>query len=428
MRNLRAPARVLAVAAVGGAALAMSGCVSLDSVGGAQLDGVGTVLIAGNACQSGSTGCLNNDVVNADLAGSTGTGQLLVAYRIPSSVTPAATVRGDTPAVTFAASPTYAAELERLSPAGPGRQWVGYISSPIDIAAADKNITLTGGFTLGQGADGSPFPGPLRYRASIGTRSVDGTYPADRPVVCGADVNTTGPGVTVCLDSPQLAAVNGPDMILGTRDLGILTGASGTGQAGTTVTVPFTAPYSGAADPTLNFALSAATTVPGGTVTVTPGSLIPAADSTNPVSVAVAVPAGTAPGNYDVTLTARLGAGYLAQTRVRTGTLVVAPAPVTPPTAVAALRLSGSLPGRLTFLAARTKGVRVTVRSNRSGRAVVRLVQRRRILLARTVRLRNGATTVVLRSRKVVAGAYRVTVRFTATGRIATLRGTLRAG
>lgn len=424
----------VALAAIGGAVLASSGCVSLDNVFADQDDDIGDVVIFGTACQSGSTGCSGNDIVDFDLSGGTGTGQLMVGYRVPLTVTPPATITGDAPAVTFAASPTYAAELERLRPAGPGRRWAGYLSTTIDVGAADKNIALQARFALQQGADGGPFVGPLPYRAVIGSRAVDDANPADRPVQCGADLDGAGPGFTVCVDSPLLATIDGPDQTEGTRDLGILTGATGSGPAGTTVTVPFTARFAGTSNAGVNFALSAATTVPGGTVVVTPGSLLPATDSTNPVSVAVAVPAGTAPGNYDVTLTATLG----TQTRVRTGTLTVVAPPATPTgpttgggltpgTAAPALRLTGTLPARLAFLAARNRGVRVVVRSNRSGRAVVRLVQGGKALTAKTVTLRNGATVVVLRSRKAKAGAYRVTVTFTATRRVVTLRGTLRA-
>lgn len=425
----------IAVVAIGGAVLASSGCVSLDNVFADQDDVVGDVTVFGTACQSGSAGCSGIDIANGDLAGTTGEGQLMVGYRIPANVTPPTVVEGDTAGVTFSASPTYAAELERLKPAGPGRRWAGYISTTMDVGAADKNIALRGRFGLQQGADGAPFAGPLAYRMVIGERPVGPDAPANRPVVCGPDLVQAGPDLTICVDSPLVATIDGPDLTEATRDLGILTGATGSGQAGTTVTVPFTARYAGSSTAGANFALSAATTVPGGTAVVTPGSLLPATDSSNPVSVAVAVPAGTAPGNYDVTLTATLG----TQSRVRTGTLTVVAPPAAPAgpttgggltpggTAPPALRLTGALPARLAFLTARGKGVKVVVRSNRSGRAVMRLVQRGKVVVTKTVTLRNGSTTVVLRSRKVVAGAYRVTVTFTATRRVVTLRGTLRA-
>lgn len=414
----------VAALALGGAAVASSGCVSLDAINASQTEVIGDVTIAATACQSGSADCSNIDVANFDIApGFTTPAQLLVAYRVPASL-PAPTIDTDAPAVTFTASPSYTAELERLSPAGAGRKWVGFISNTIDTAAADKNLRFTSTWKLPQGPDGSPFVGPIAFRPIIGSRVPDATTPADAPVQCGADFSNVGTATAVCLDSPLLATLADPDLTRATRDLGILTGATATGQSGTTITMPFTAKYAGTSTATANFALSATTSVPGGTVVVTPGSLLPATDSTNPVNVAVAVPAGTAPGNYDVTLTAKVG----VQTRVRTGTLTVTAPPVVtpPPVTPAALRLTGTLPSRLAFLVARTRGVKVIVRSNRTGRAVVRLTQGGTALVTRTVRLRNGATTVVLKSRKVKAGAYRVTVTFLSTGKVTALRGTLR--
>jgi len=418
-----------AVAALGGVVVASSGCISLDNAGLGQ-NGVGSDLVfQETVCLSGSSGCGNADNIDASAAGTSGTGQLLVGYRVPDGYTPPATVTSDSPLVTATASASYTAELERLSPAGPGRKWAGYITGQFAYdGATDAAVELSSTWPLPGGTGGAPFEGPVTYRPVVGFRLSDATRPASRPVDCGASLGTfSDSSTTVCVDSPLLATLSAPDDALISADFGILTGAAATGPAGATVTVPFRLRYGGGIFPAA-IAMTAATTLPGAAVTVTPGSLQAEPGSTNTVSVAVAVPAGTAPGTYDVSLTARAG----MQARVRTGTLtvpapVVTPPPATPPS-VTTLRLGGSLPGRLTLLAARTKGVRVTVRSNRSGRAVVRLVQRRRILLARTVTLRNGATTVVLRSRRVVAGAYRVTVRFTATGRIATLKGTLRAG
>jgi len=421
-RKRRVPGAI-AVAALGGIVLASSGCISLDDVTADQPGVIGDVVVSEPVCISGSPGCGNADNYDVPGVGPTGTAQMLLGYRVPAAIVAPATLTADDPLVAFAPSPGYAAELERLSPAGPGRKWVGFISSALSFSpVSDLNVVVSAAWALPRSDDGSPFTGPVAYRPVVGFRAVGDTHPATEPVVC--DVTSLGKPTanTICVDSPLLATIAGPDLTRPTRDLGILVGATATGAAGTSVTVPFTMRYAGTVSASAEVALSAATTVPGGAVTVVPGSIVPAADSTNPVSIAVAVPAGTAPGTYDVTLTARVG----TQTRVRVGKLTVTPGAVTPPP-VTTLRLGGTLPGRLTLLAARTGGVRVSVRSNRSGRAVVRLVQRGKTLAAKTVRLRNGATTVVLRSRRVAAGGYRVTVTFTATGKVATLRGTLRA-
>ena len=47
-------------------------------------------------------------------------------------------------------------------------------------------MRFTSTWTLPQGADGSPFVGPIGFRPIIGSRVPDATNPADAPVVCGA--------------------------------------------------------------------------------------------------------------------------------------------------------------------------------------------------------------------------------------------------
>jgi hypothetical protein len=71
-------------------------------------------------------------------------------------------------------------------------------------------------------------------------------------------------------------------------------------------------------------------------VTVNPATLTPTADSISVVPVVVSIPAGTAPGQYPVTLTAKLANG--AQ-RSANGTLTVLPAgaPGAPPIQAGAL-------------------------------------------------------------------------------------------
>jgi hypothetical protein len=95
-------------------------------------------------------------------------------------------------------------------------------------------------------------------------------------------------------------------------------GDTATAGAGQTATVPFTLRYVG--DPGTTFALSASTALPGApAAVVTPGALTPGGAGFQSASVAVTVPAGTAPGDYAVTLTATVG----GQARVATGTITV---------------------------------------------------------------------------------------------------------
>ena len=229
----------VATVALGGFVLASSGCISLDGVVAEQPDRIGDLTIHGTVCLSGSTGCSGQDNIDFDVPAFSGQGQLLVGYRVPPGITAPASLSSDSPTTTLAANAGYAAELERLSPAGPGRVWVGYVTNTLVVnGAVDPNIAVTARFGLPQGADGSPFAGPVGYRAVAGFRLVDATHPADRPVNCGANITDVMPDSTVCIDAPLATTVAGDDAVFGTRDLGIITGAKASGLAGTTVTVP----------------------------------------------------------------------------------------------------------------------------------------------------------------------------------------------
>ncbi|MCB0872367.1 MAG: hypothetical protein H6531_02830 [Actinobacteria bacterium] len=411
-------ARGLAVAALAGVALFGTGCVDMDSYL-SQSDGIGDVNVHSFACLSGSTNCGNLDNLDLSQPAYAGPTQLLIGYKMSSTLTPPSTIASDAPQATFAPSPGYAAELERLSPAGPGRTWIGYISNTLAVnGAVDPTIRLTAGFGLPQGADGAPFEGPVSYRAVIGFRTVSADLSAGRPVNCGSSITDWTADFTVCLDSPLIAQI--PVILdVPVNDLGILTGAEASGPAGTTVTVPFTTKFNGTLlGSALEFGLSASTPIPGARITVTPAGLVHSESGTTPVQVAVAVPAGTKPGEYPVTLTATIE----KQTRTRDGVIIVTAPPVT-----TTARIGGVVPKRLAFRVARRRGVKVLVRSNIAGTAIVRLYQKRRApLVSKRVRLRVGRTGVLLRSRGVVAGRYRVTVTTLTPRRTATIRGVLR--
>ena len=101
-------------------------------------------------------------------------------------------------------------------------------------------------------------------------------------------------------------------------------GGEATVAPGATAKVPFTLRYVGDAGP--SFALSASTALPGAAVSPSPAVLTPAAPGFQDATVTVAVPAGTAPGAYAVTLTATVG----GQVRTAQGTVhVIAPASTT---------------------------------------------------------------------------------------------------
>ena len=361
------------------------------------------------------------------------TAQVLIGLQLPSAVTPPASFTSTgLEALPFAQSPTYAAELQRLAPAPAGARWVGYISAVIDYADNGGPQTLRVAITdtLGQGDDGSPFRGPLAFDVRIGARMVTAAFPGTRPVACG-------PSLTTAFDEdpdPSMSAVAwvvcADDQVMSifpTRDLGILAGGAATGRPETLASLPFTLRYAGEATPAANFNLTATSTLPGATLAVTPGGLAPATNSDSQALVAVGIPASARAGTYDVTLRAKLANG---QTRTGVGRLTVtggASAVGGPGGGPAArLRLTTVLPRGLSAARARAKGVLVLIGATKPGTAQVQLFQGagRRPKAAKGVRLRvPGPTRVLLKSRKLVKGSYRIVIR--ADGRTFVRRATL---
>jgi hypothetical protein len=130
-----------------------------------------------------------------------------------------------------------------------------------------------------------------------------------------------------CDDSPvgDESKIATDDRTLATKDLGVLNGAHQTAAPGTAVSMSFTVRSVGLnGSPVFN--LSAGTTVPGGSASPEESVFAPdSSDSTVPVSIGV--PAGTPPGNYDVTLSANTS----GQLRTGHGTLTVLAPGVKPP-------------------------------------------------------------------------------------------------
>ncbi|MCU0307667.1 MAG: hypothetical protein MUE51_07845 [Thermoleophilia bacterium] len=413
------------VIAGGGAlsALALAGCAQIQGLSATQLQVIGPVRVALTVCASGSVGCPEGSSNSGQKALAGNLGQVLVGFRIPEAAVPPAGFTSTNGVAVFAPSPTYTAELERLAPAGAGRKWAGYISSTQSYAAppSPQAFTVQPEFGLGRGADGTPFTTPFPYRAVVGARLVQNSLTPERPVVCGATL-AAGADAGWCVDSPAGALV---DLVLPTRDLGVRGGGPVSVQAGGLATVPFTLAYSGTASPLVDVQLTAATTAPGGSALPGVGQLIPASNSATTVQVAVGVPAGAAPGDYDVTLAAALAGG---QTRTGTATLRV----TAPPAAgggggqaggggpaggggatVARPRIRVILPSRLSFRQARRAGIRVLVGSTRVANVRVELFQTtaRRPKAARRIRLKSpGPTLVVLRSSVLRPGPYRVLI------------------
>ena len=278
--------------------VALSGCVSIAAESARQLDEVGDVELTTVICATQARNAAEGCPVDDSVQGSTPTEyQVLMGYRIPSQAAPPETVAASDVELTLSRSTSYTAELQRLSPAPAGQQWVGYISPSFAYSPsqAEQSATIVARMMLVRNANGAPFPTPFHYRTIVGHRQT--REDAGRPVSCGEALQNSNDDGTTCMSYPapeQLAS----DLKVATRDLGILSGAVGTAPRGGSGAVTFTVAYSGE-PPSPSFALAATTTVPGGTVTAQPS-----AAGDGPVPVHVSVPASTAPGIYEVTLTA----------------------------------------------------------------------------------------------------------------------------
>jgi hypothetical protein len=437
-----------AVALVLGLVPLLSGCLVFKTFHSAtQLNTIGDVIVTSTICTSSNTkpGCSATGLYTGkleDLNTTPVATQIFLGYRVPAGVEgpPGFTSTGQI-VLEFAPSPGYVAELQRLVPAPAGTKWLGYASTTttvLDPNGGVKEFTVTAVFRLPAAADGGPFATPLLYRPVVGMRGVDGGNPITRPIACDASnpsaANSTTGTVCVSDTGPQFGtstrAPISSNSAGATRDLGLpSTGVAGTISPGGTVSLPFIARYSGTATAAATFSLSASTTLTGATVIPALASLAPPSNSDTPIPVAVGVPAGAAPGTYDVTLTAKLANG---QTRAGVGKLtVVAPAGGGgggggsggsgaggggggTPTA-GALKLTIILPPKLAARSARRSGVRVLVGSSARTRATVELFcGKRRAPLARrrSVLLRApGPVAVTLKSARLRAGACRVVVR-----------------
>jgi len=409
--------RLAAVAAALGLACLLSGCVVMGGVSAQQDETIGDFHVRATACASGSPGC--GELGNSGAPAPTASGQILLAARVPDALGVPASV--STPeGLVFARSPSYIGELQRLSPPPQGSRWVGYISQVIDhvTTSGPQAFALDLGFALGSGSDGGPFEGPIRGEILLGGRLVSEAGPASRPVACGDSLTTLRDEQPPAMDANDVWIICADSTYTidnATSDLGILRGAAGSGPPGSLASVPFALRFAGAERDPLEFRLTARTTLPGASVAVTPSTIGPSSSGTIRADVAVGIPQGARAGTYDVTLTARLANG---QARAGTGTLTVLPGAGIAGGPAARLRLTTVLPRRLSATIARRRGIVVLIGANKAGPARVQLFQGRakKPKAAKRVRLKvPGPTRVVLRSRKLVKGPYRVVI--TADGR-----------
>jgi hypothetical protein len=303
--------------------------------------------------------------------------------KVPATATATLPTGFDAATATLMRKPSLDETLQHTRPAPIGQRWVGYISSVVGQVAApgeglpelaagiqriaesdappatdgDGDWSVSADFTPARGDGGLPAPATFGHAVvggmrlafpesvyegvnpngldAIGSESFGLQLLDSRPVDCqeyrgfpfaqlyGVDLDsaeTDAHGLP--LVPTTLCGRKSGDEVLALKDLRG-SGGETTVAPGTTATVAFALRYVGDAGP--SFALSASTAVPGATVSLAPAMLTPAAPGFQDATVTVAVPAGTAPGSYAVTLTATVG----GQVRTARGAVnVVAPASV----------------------------------------------------------------------------------------------------
>ena len=349
---------------------------------------VGGLTVANTAADTSFTGTLNPDPVgdyvprtdcsDGNDAYGMADGQLLIGYEIPNGSTAPTTISSfDLPGITFSQDPDYSSYLASNETTDPSEQWVGYISSEIDNATSAEDVNFNVSFPLPTNADGTAWEGPFNTEEVVGDRVDNDQLPViDSPGVAVSQALAANDVSRSTIDSTTAAEEIGsltPDRSLDcsetapdeeggnyqptecvedsgqvsvdTHDLQLIAPNGITGQAGTTVEVPFTVSFAGSSDPTETFGLSSTNTA-SATSTPADASIQPATNSTSTENVAVPLPSGLAPGSYQVTLTAvdsdpNACSDQTQCTRNATATITVtaAPTPTAPvatPTPVAA--------------------------------------------------------------------------------------------
>lgn len=304
---------ILAFSAIAVTAMAMSGCVFIESQSSAQLDAIGSVQITTRAGGDGD----GRDV------------QMLLAYRLPSQSAAPQSIgtiaTSGAPGFTFAVSPSFTAELNAKDPAPAGQQWSGYISPSLTTPNGHATYTVAPHFTLLRGDDGSAFRGPFGYRTVVGFREVDGTHPASRPVLCGTPITAASSDSTACATDPGDVNTLATNLEQTTQDLGILDarGVQSVNQ-GQVARVKYQLDYAGDGNPAPTFDLSATTDIPR-TSAITSTPVVTPGDGITQMRAIAKVPIDTPPGTYDVTLFATLPGG---ETRTSTHEILVTPTTV----------------------------------------------------------------------------------------------------
>ena len=301
------------------ACLALGACgTDVRSQTAEQNGAVGDLVITTKVCQTEiPLGCRAPSSVSVGK-------QLLIGFRVPVGVDAPATLTARIPqgygsaTVRLRRDDGYGAWIQSQPSGIDGEtRSFGYVSDVLPIVATD-DISVTAKLDTG-------VVSRFEYQTIVGYRTGNHLGGPDRPVDC------TGEQQAVEKKSPERftdcgsggTSVGGGDA-LELRGLEVAGGnAAIKADPGETATVPFKLKMSG---PELDrtVAVSATTTLPGATVKVLGGD-VPFGPGERTRDVTVAVPADAAPGDYEVTLRARVG--ETERTATRTLTVAGKPGP-----------------------------------------------------------------------------------------------------
>lgn len=294
------------------AAVLLSACTGIEggSVSVDQPGGVGAVRLQATLCtgHNGDSACA---AAPADQEG-----QVTIALAVPDgtampdSIAATPSVGGALPTVLQRNAELGQKMGEELPPAE-GSELVAYRSGVIAESGSEERAwSIEPTMGLPSGEAGGPFAGPFALRTTWAWQLVDGTHPADRPLECNEPEVEARPAVECIGNTTNAAQTVESD----TSDL-LISAPSTTAVSGTTAQLGFSLEFASSVGTPPDFELAATSTLPGATPAISNASFEPgpmeedgrAAPGSR--TVTVAVPAGTQPGTYEVTLTATTPGG-----------------------------------------------------------------------------------------------------------------------
>lgn len=321
-RRLAKPALVLL--ALTGLAVALSACAvyRLGSLQLSQPGGIGSVRVHFEFCTEPET-AEEGGPTTCSVSKTEGQFQAIAGVAVPPGSSAPATVTATPlqggPPIVFTRNDQAAqamAEATAVVDGGiaawppPGSEGIGYLSAPFsEEKGALREWSFDADFGLPAAADGGSFAGPFAVATAYGLRGVGGDAgSADRSVVCVTDLMEVTDESAFCVGAESAQ--------IGTSDLRIGPPPQTPAFPGGKATLSFPLSFASTAAALPSFNLTAASTLPKGTVRPASPTFAPgapdAATRRSPAAsgdVLVTVPKKAKPGLYDVTLTATTATG-----------------------------------------------------------------------------------------------------------------------